>query len=104
MSMPGHDDYRRPSFNAERIRRGVDLCNAALAKARAIREGVDPDDAADIAEGEAAVRRAILANRCPACNAPELQPCVVRGTTGRELTGYHDSRIQVAHAGQEAAA
>ena len=104
MSMPGHDEYRRPLFNPNRIRRGVDLCNAALAKARAIRDGVDPDDAADIAEGEAFVRRAILANRCPACNAPELQPCVVRGTTGRDLGGYHDSRTQRAHLNQEAAA
>jgi hypothetical protein len=102
VSMPGHDDYRRPPFNPDRIRRGVDLCNAALAKAKAIREGVDPDDAADIAEGEAAVRRTVLAERCPHCNAPEGEPCVPRGTRGGELRGgYHDSRTQRA---QEAAA
>lgn len=91
-------------IDVDRIRRGVDLCNAALAKAKAIRDGADPEDAADIAEGEAAVRRAILANRCPACKAPELQPCRVRGTTGQELPGYHDSRHKLAYTGQEAAA
>jgi len=90
----------RPSFDAQRIRDGVDRVLAALAEAKAVRNGEDPLDAADMAEGETAYRRMVLARPCPHCKAGVAKPCVRPGTD-IPLTKepYHDSRKKLATAG-----
>lgn len=50
-------DRVTPPFDAERIRRGVDLVAAACAVAK----GLDPD----VADGEVSWRRQVLAEPCP---------------------------------------
>lgn len=71
-----------PEFDAERVHRGVDLAVAALARRKAISAGLDPDDAADVAEGEAAWRRRVQAERCEWCRAESGK--AVRVWAGRE--------------------
>lgn len=87
-------------FNPDRLRAGVDQVFAAMAEAKAVKDGADPMDAADIAEGETAVRRAVLANPCPHCKADAQSPCVRVGTkldSRVELPGYHPSRTDLAY-------
>jgi hypothetical protein len=89
----------RPEFDAERVHRGVDLAFAELARKKAIGSGLDPDDAADLAEGETAWRRQVLAVRCEWCRAAPGMPCM-SGPGGRPLVKRlaHDSREVAARA------
>lgn len=90
----------------EQIRTGVDKVFAALASVRAIREGLDPEEAAENAEGEVGARRLIRSVTCPHCRAGVDRPCVRRGKKQDqevEMTGYHPSRVELATGAGEAA-
>lgn len=87
-------------FDADLIHDGVDRVFAAIAEAKAVKSGVDPLDAADVAEGETAVRRLVLSVRCPHCKAATNRPCVRVGSrmdSRGELGRYHPSRVESAH-------
>jgi hypothetical protein len=89
----------RPKMDPELLRNGVDRVFAALAGRKAIRNGVDPEDAADVAEGEAGARRQIRSVVCPHCKAGVGQPCVRFGrqeAERRPIEGYHPSRSDLA--------
>jgi hypothetical protein len=98
-----HAEVDRPAepFDAERIHRGVDLAFAELARRKAIRSGVDPDTAMDVADSEAQSRRLLRSVRCPwePCQAGLGRPCTRHG--GVELAGdrVHDSRRQLVRHG-----
>lgn len=80
----------------DRIHAGVDLVLTALAEHRALKAGEDPELAADVAEGETAVRRMWRANKCKHCKAVPGRPCV--DAKGRPLTKTpcHDCRMREA--------
>lgn len=96
----------RAACEPETIRNGVDKVFASLARMRAIRGGLDPEDAADVAEGEAGARRQIRSVVCPHCKAGVGLPCVRRGRGEGEMkpmTSYHPSRVALAMEGGAAA-
>ena len=97
-NLADHETYRRPPFSPDRIRAGVDRCVAALAEAKARRQGVDPYDAMDAAEAEAGSRRLIRSKRCRHCRATPDRPCV-NPATGLEMGGYHSCRVEDAMGG-----
>lgn len=94
------DPRDRPDFNPERIHSGVDRAIAALAGRKALEAGTDPAEAADVAEGEAGVRRLVRSVPCPypPCGAGVGQPCV--GPGGKQLTKTpaHPGRMDAAYA------
>lgn len=96
----------RPAVDPESIKRGVDAVFAALAAKHAIKAGTDPEDAADVAEGEAGARRLVRSVPCPHCKASVSRPCVRRGRKQGdviEMTTYHPSRVDLATGESEAA-
>ena len=90
------DPRDRVEFNADRIHAGVDKAIAALAGRKAIAAGADAAEAADEAEGESALRRAIRSVTCPYCHADAGMPCV--GSNGQPLmkTPAHPARMDAA--------
>lgn len=80
--------------HTDRIHAGVDLVLTSLAEHRALKAGEDPDLAADVAEGEIAVRRMWRSRKCKHCKAEPGRPCV--DVKGRPLTKTpaHDCRMR----------
>lgn len=93
----------RPRRDPEVIRAGIDRVFAALAAKQAIRDGSDPGEAAEIAQGEAGARRQIRSIACPYCKAPIGRPCVIVGARkDQEKAGYHPARVELAMGGAAA--
>ncbi|MGH7743959.1 MAG: zinc finger domain-containing protein [Candidatus Dormibacteria bacterium] len=89
----------RASFDLNQLHAGVDRCITALAESKAVKDGADIADAADIAEGDAAARRSVLAVACPHCKASSGLSCMRVGSKIDErvpLQGYHPSRVELA--------
>ena len=78
-----------------RGRGGVERAVAALAQHKAVKAGEDPSMAADIAEGEAAIRRILLSVRCPWCKAGIAQQCVDYRRRPLRKTLIHPSRREL---------
>jgi hypothetical protein len=80
---------------------GMERVVAALARHKAVKAGEDPDMAADIAEGEAATRRMMLAVRCSWCKAKPGAACVDYKRRPLTKTLVHPSRREAAEAAQQ---
>lgn len=81
-----------------RIHAGVDKAIARLAATKAIGAGANPQDAADEAEGESAVRRAVRSVPCPypPCGVPAGAACVGPGGKALTKTPAHPARMDAA--------
>lgn len=88
----------RPDFAPDRIHAGVDRAIAALAGRKAIGAGTDPVEAADEAEGESALRRAVRSIPCPypPCAALAGSACVGPGGNPLTKSPAHPARMAAA--------
>lgn len=92
------EDRPRVSFDPVRIRSGIDEVVAALAERRAVRAGVDPEEAMDEAGSRAAERRLVQSVVCPwaPCSAVVGAPCVDRRGRSLRQAVAHGSRVELA--------